>query len=84
MRFPAGPTKRIYINRTAAAAGEPAWAIRVDLCAGADMATFTTYLVREWRSDGACQGRGGLGDAMLTPVGPAFWLETTAEVETFE
>lgn len=30
MRLPAGPVKRIYIDRTAAAAGEPAWAIRVD------------------------------------------------------
>lgn len=83
MRFPAGPVKRIYLNRAAAAAGEAAWAIRVAVDPLFDPGAAVTYLVREWRAHGACHGRGGLGDAMLTPTGPAYWLETQAEIETF-
>lgn len=80
MLFLEGYLKQIYIDRSQAAAGGPAWAIRVTNGRGRT----ATFLARSWklRPAGAVdlEGKGSLDD-MLTPKGPSHWLETRMEVE---
>jgi hypothetical protein len=73
-----GPLKRIWIDRDSAARGGPAWIVQVRLpMSHAE----TTFAVSAWSTPGVCFSRGGMGDAMLTPKGPAFWIETNARVD---
>jgi hypothetical protein len=78
--FLEGYTKQIYLNRAAAATGGPAWAIRV-VNRNGRAAIFLAHAWKLGRSDvGSLEGKGGLGLKMLTPEGPAYWVETTMEI----
>jgi hypothetical protein len=76
--LPAGPVKRVYINIEAAKRDEAAWRVWVD--------EDKVYVAVTWRTDHmeGLNVRGvGSRTAMLTPEGPAFWLETTAAIEIY-
>jgi hypothetical protein len=79
--FLEGYTKQIYLNRAAAATGGPAWAIRVTNRNG----RAAVFLAHNWKlgrsNVGSMEGKGGLGLKMLTPEGPAYWIETTMEID---
>jgi hypothetical protein len=77
----AGPVKAVYIDRKAAARGEPCWMVYI-----AD--TDTVYRAREFSTkhmEGLNVRGKGHRDKPLRPEGPAYWLETTAQIEiTFD
>lgn len=81
MLFLQGYLKQIALDRDSAGAGGPAWSIRVTNRNGRT----ATFLARSWKlnpSDSIqLEGKGGLGERMLTPTGPAYWVETTMEIE---
>lgn len=80
MIFLEGYTKQIYLDRALAASGGPGWVIRV--VGRSHVEQFAAWSWR-LRSFAPMEGRGGAGE-MLTPIGPAYWVETTAEIETLD
>jgi hypothetical protein len=73
-RFGAGPMKRIWINKDAAARREPSWVVHVE---GDSIYTFRRVTI---------VGEIDCVDAH-TPnleVGPAYWVQTTGKVIGFE
>jgi hypothetical protein len=75
-QLPAGPLKRIFIDREAARYGHPAWVIQV----GGHEYPVRSFTILTDAGHSAVEAKGSVA-APLSPVGPAFWLETTAEVE---
>lgn len=70
VKLAAGPLKRVYLDREAAARDAPAWVIRT---------IEDTIHSRAITIEGMTRARGDR-DAPLTPTGPAFWLETFGEI----
>lgn len=77
-----GYLKQIALDRDVAALGGPAWSIRVTNVNG-QVSTFLAYTWRLRHRRGVAVRLEGKGDRdrMLTPVGPAYWVETRMAIE---
>jgi hypothetical protein len=67
--------KCVFIDKKAAAKGEPAWVIRVF----EDELNWRDYHCEDFIFKGTMRPMGSK-DKPLTPEGPAFWLETNDEI----
>jgi hypothetical protein len=73
----AGLIKAIYLDRQAASRGEPCWMVYV-------AATDTVYRAREFSTknmEGLNVRGTGHRDKPLRSEGPAYWIETSAQIE---
>ena len=76
MELPAGPTKRIWVDRRRAALRQSAWVIE---CNGAEIYV-QSFVIAFWATedvDHMVESRQP-PEPSLHPDGPAFWIETTA------